>query len=335
MKGHFWRYLLAALLPLPVIALLLLFYQSTQAVDDAKIYNISVFARSPGDRFMKGIEQAALDYNVDLHFFSSYAKNDGAQQIEYLRRELESDIDAVVIAAEDAPALEDFIDAVKPRPPIITLGARLRNDRATAHVGADGRALGELLGRLIIESGAKQCVALCPSELDASRSERLEGLTAALDGGGVEYTVRYAETDINGVSTALNDLGTAGAANMSGDVSQAVAADKNNDFNDAGAACVAIAVIDEGMAAQVCESAPPDAEIYAIGYQNTFRQYLETGRLRQIVVYSEYDAGYLCLQSAVRASDKRVADDADLALHTATADNMYTEPLVNILFPIG
>ena len=336
MKKHFWRNFFAALLPLAVITLLLLFYQSARDADETKIFNVSVFARTPGDRFMKGIEQAALDYNVDLHFFSSYAKGDGAQQIEYLRRELDSGADAVVIDAEDGDALSEYLESQRSHPPVVTLGTKLPSDRQSIHVGADDHSIGEKLAERVVAGGAAGCLILSPAGgrgAGDAHSGRLAGLTGTLAEAGVPYAIKYV-SPADGF--AANGL-TADDLAVSGMTADGLAASKNAPFS-------AVAVTDESLVIPACESAPDGARIYGVGYISSFRQYLESGRLKEIVVYSEYDAGYLSLQAAVKAADKKAPfaspdrqapAGAGLALYTASADNMYAAPLVNILFPIG
>ena len=310
------RHLFAAIFCVAAIALSVLIYRNARAADDARIYNISVIVRAPGDRFMKGIEQAAIDFNVDLHFFSGYQKGDSAQQIEYLRRELDSDVDAVVIYAENAPALADFLGSQRNLPPIVTSGVRLGTEKTSAHVGADWRAIGRKLGKLICEdngySDDAELVILCPEDIDAALSERLSGLTDMLMQEGMPYLVRYCGESSGGAAGLFPPGGI-------------------NSYGGHAAA----AALDESLLVQMCECAPQDCRLYGIGFTNASRAYLENGRLSALVVYSEYSSGYMYLRAAVMAADKRPPKvDPELALYSASAESMYEEPLVNVLFPI-
>lgn len=310
MKEHFGRNLFAVLLCVAALALLLTFYQSNRSADDAKIYNISVFARSLNDRFMKGIEQAALDYNVDLHFFSSYQERDSEQQIEYLRKELEMNVDAVVINAEDSEAISGFLDTLRSHPPVISLGAELMNGQAVVHVGPDESTLGERLGGCMPGHGVTECLILCIDGLGADQPGRLDKFVETLDLYGIAYKISYCEPTVDGVAGAIAAV-------------------------DGGGRVFAIAAMDESLIAPMCELAPDDAVLFGIGYTSPARPYLESGRLAELTVYSDYDAGYLCLQTAVTASAGRPVEDARLTVYSANAANMYKEPIVNILFPIG
>lgn len=306
MREHIERIFFIALLILAAAVLLLMFYQSARAEDDMRTYNISVLVRAPSDRFMKGIEQAALDYNVDLHIFSSYAKNDSAQQLEYLQRELDNNADAVVLSAEDPETLSDYLDSLRSRPAVVTLGQRLQSGKTAPYVGVDDRLMGERLGLCVAEKTVENCLILCPFEFNPYHLERRDGLCQVLSEYSVPYTILYCDPTPASVDAAL--------------------AGKHNSI---------IAILDESLLIPVCEQAKTNDVLFGIGYVSGAKQYLESGRLNGLVVYSEYDAGYLSLKAAVTTIENPAGGDTELTLYTATAGNMYKEPLVNILFPIG
>lgn len=306
MRGHIERILFVSLVALAAAVLLLMFYQNVRAEDDTRTYNISVLVRAPSDRFMKGIEQAALDYNVDLHVFSSYAKNDTAQQIEYLQRELDSDVDAVVVSAEDPAALSEYLDALRSRPAVVTVRQKLQSSKAALHVGADDYLMGAHLGQYMARQAARECLILCPYEPDAFLLERLDGLTQTLTHYSIPFSIMYCEPARINVDSSFT----------------------------AKQGCV-IAILDESLLIPVCEEVLQSGVLYGVGYVSGARIYLESGHLNGLVVYSEYDAGYLSLQAAVKAVEGPAEGGTQLTLYTATAENMYSEPLVNVLFPIG
>ena len=53
------------------------------------------------------------------------------------------------------------------------------------------------------------------------------------------------------------------------------------------------------------------------------------------MVQSDYDAGYLSLLSVLEALDGAQPEDQTLDCYTVTAENMFTDPMDQILFPVA
>ena len=52
-----------------------------------------------------------------------------------------------------------------------------------------------------------------------------------------------------------------------------------------------------------------------------------------LVVQSDYEAGYLSLLSVLETLEGRRPEDQTLDCYTVTAENMFTDPMDQILFP--
>ncbi|MDR1537355.1 MAG: substrate-binding domain-containing protein [Clostridiales bacterium] len=283
--------------------LLVMFSQSAGEGGSPKVHSISVLMRAPGERFMKGMEQAALDFNADLHILSGYAKNDGATQLEYLQREINF-TDAVVLNPENIVEMDSYLSGLRQSPPVVTVIQPIA--AVKRHVGADDEALGKALGAWAAAEGEKSCLILCPVDWKPIHMKRRDALEATLKESGVESSIRYCE-------------------NTQGSVSAAISSDRKR----------LILAIDDALLVNMCEQSDEDCILYGIGYSSGARQYLESGRLRGLAVYSEYDAGYLSLRAAVNAAEKKPFQEEALGIYKADAGNMYSEPIINILFPIG
>ena len=121
MKERIVRTLFFTLISISAVLLLVMLWLNIFHFNTAGVYSVSVLVRTPGDRFTKGMEQAALDYNADLYIISSFNANDGAQQIEYLKRELENYADAVILNPEDPGSMEKYLEGNRPRAPVVTV----------------------------------------------------------------------------------------------------------------------------------------------------------------------------------------------------------------------
>ena len=153
-KGIFFTVLFAL-----GVVLLLMVWQSAAQSGAPRAYNISRLVRAPSENFRRGLEQAAIDYNVDIHIVLGYEEGDGALQAKYLAREIGNYADAIILSAEDAGELSAAIDALRPRAPIVTVGEKLASDRVALHVGADDAAIARKLAELIISTARnKRCL---------------------------------------------------------------------------------------------------------------------------------------------------------------------------------
>ena len=206
MRERIVRTVFFTLIAISGILLMLMILLNIFPLNAARVYSVSVLIRSPSDRFTKGMEQAALDYNADLRIPSSFDANDGVQQIDYLKRELDNYADAVVINPEDPESMEAYLKDERPRAPVVSVIQPLTGGSAVCHVGADDAELGRMLGERIAENTGGPCVVLVPKTgFKPFHKTRLDALKETLNSAGVVYAVRYADLSAGSVSDGLGN----------------------------------------------------------------------------------------------------------------------------------
>ncbi|MDL2259040.1 substrate-binding domain-containing protein [Eubacteriales bacterium OttesenSCG-928-K08] len=307
MMGRSEKVLFFTVVALLACVLLLLALQSNYADYQVKTHSVSVLTRSVGDRFRKGLEQAAIDYNVDLHIVSSYEANAAAQKL-MLQREINNNVDAVVMVPENPYQLQEYVESMQTRVPVVTLEQPFPGLKGSApHVSPDNRQIGSLVAELAQAHALNLPVlVLMPTNARENINERLEGLESRFEQAGVVFSLTYCAANEEGVMDALSNRG------------------KN-----------VIITLDEQMLVPLCQRAREGDVLFGAGFASGARQHLESGRIEALVVFSEYDMGYFSLQRAVEAAKGQAVEDMALELYVATADNMYDNPLNKILFPIG
>ena len=140
-------------------------YQVAVIIEDMRSDNYS--------NFRKGMDQAAMEFNVDVHFITLYEKLDAAQQMELMEREEQDGADALVVVPADEGQGGNA-------------GVQLP---APAHGGGDA-ALGDLVDHV---------VQLVPQEDgDDSRRSLLasQAVLVARTGGGLAQQIRV---DVHGL----------------------------------------------------------------------------------------------------------------------------------------
>lgn len=85
----------------------------------------------------------------------------------------------------------------------------------------------------------------------------------------------------------------------------------------------------------LCQRSGGTSQVYGVGASNQLLHDLEEGKAAALAVQSDYDAGYLSLLSVIAQLEGERQENRVLESYVATAENMFTDPMDQILFPIG
>ena len=131
-----------------------------------------------------GMEQAAGELGAELRMLTPAGSNDGAGQLDMLRREAAGQTSVLVIAPADCAGLERALAQREAGCPIVSLESPLEGAALT--VAPDNAALGAALAQAAPDS--------------AGVAARMEGARQALEAAGVR--TRVGETDLSGAGLA-------------------------------------------------------------------------------------------------------------------------------------
>ena len=280
--------------------------QSLSPENNEEIYSVSVLVDELSDYRRMGMEKAALENNLDVHYVSGFGKS-AAQQAEYLQREIENGVDAVIVSAPDADYLSTWLEDTHVSIPIIAIGDRPLSSTITSYVAPNNVELGRMLAEemLLAPEGYPFLVLM---EFDSSPhiKERCEGLTTAFREAGRTIECRYVENDPAAVAGLM-----------------------------AKRRATCVAVLDEALLGALSEGCHFYDMLYGIGYTNEVRTELESQRLRSLIVYSGFEEGYISMTYAAQATQAPNIGDFSLHAFRVDKDNMYESPQQQILFPIS
>lgn len=275
--------------------------------DAVRVYRVSILTDDvQGDysaNVLKGLDRAARDYNIDLQVIALHSGMSTEQQKSSLERELEADTDAIIINLQQNPSLSEQLDLSAISVPIISLGTVWDGSSSIRSISTDDFAMGRMLAEEMIQDGVQSCA--IRASLDNARIHlREQGFIAAISEAGISYTSEW-----NPESIAWSRFASG----------QAVAALDEPTL--------------EKLVSQRLATLP---DLYGIGYTNALLSYLESGTIRRLIVEDDYAMGYLALQSAVDAIENHgKVYERILECYVADADQLYSEPLRHILFPIS
>ena len=289
------RKIFFGILALLVLVAALYVRQTLVSGQDAEVYGISVILCGGDDNFEQGLNGAAPENNADVHIVT-LTREDVSAQTAALERELKNGANAVILYRADAGALDAWLAKNNAGVPIVLVGDEAPANKNVSAVTLDVAALAETLVQELEQQPLRSVRVVYAGEGDAAR---YDALAAALEAAGFTFDLPLA-----------------------GEVDRLVPG------------CVYIAL--NPFTAQALSELPGEgALLYGMGYGEALRGALENGRIRALVLVSEFDAGYLAMTVAVARVDGDRPADTLLSPVVARADNMYDPPVSTILFPIG
>lgn len=304
--GRFERTVFTIILGFLVIILIIMIVQETNAEEENEIYRVTVIMDRKEDsfwkNFRKGIDSAAVKFNVDVQFVSLL---DGASpnlQAYFLNRQIGNKADAVIVSVSNSDSLIDWESEISSHVPIITIGKELPSKSVDVRISGDDYNMGKTLADVISADGIRDCAIYVAENGGNSQEMRLEGLKNGLTENEVEFNMEIISD--NSLSKLHGDH--------------------------------VVAALDASDMLQIIDRADKECKIYGIGFSNLILSQLEDGNVYGLVVQSDYAAGYLCIKSAVNIINGiKQADEIQLQYYKVNKDNMYEKPLEQILFPIS
>ena len=243
----------------------------------AEIYPISVVLDSTTDEcyanFKKGVEQAARDYNADVHFVTLYQEGDALQQEELIEREIKGGAQAVIVAPVRELNDPERLESLAYSCPIILLGNHPSKELPVTSVIRDYEKEGELLGRAV----AEQIDSVSPIYESFVKTLKTEGFEAVLcsresgsDFKTVFETILYPEAP-KATIAALD------AESMT-ETAQILNSDDRYTGRLAG--------------------------VFGVGSTTYLLNQMDKGLIRGLVVHNSYNEGYLSVQKAAEGIKK-------------------------------
>ena len=258
----------------------------------------------------KGMEQAAMDLNVELRFLTPSEDNGAAEQAQLLQREAE-DAEAIVLIPADRETLGDAVSAAAEKTTLVTVETDMSAWGASASVSMDHRALGEALGAAALNGvPAGETVLLLDSlPGDNGVCESLDAARAVLEEAGRQVRIGAWGAD----SASLDDA--AGAERPS-----------------------AVIAFEASALADMAELARGEKRfplLYGCGSTPAIAAALEKGRVTAIAAVNAYSAGYLAVEAtAALARHEHWTDVPFVAFSVVRKETMYDSDNQKLLFPV-
>lgn len=265
--------------------------------------------------FRKGMDQAAMEFNVDVHFITLYEKLDTKQQIELMDREQQDGADALIVV----PADEEQIAGKQVNIPVVLLRSGITEGTGFGNVVTDYEEMGKQLAQEALRDVAGQTpVLMIADAVRQSEADRLflqgasEGFFAA---GHKIRTIRSAgERDLGDALDEMRVQTGEGALILAG----------NQD----------ILTKTAGILADDPALAEGTIGLYGRGNTMTILNYLDQGMIKGICVTDDFGMGYLSVQTAIRALEGTDNPSVVMDSYYIEKNDLRDPDLEELLFPI-
>lgn len=246
----------------------------------------------------QGMEQAADELGAELRYLTLTVQNDTKEQEAVLRREVDGGADALIAVPADPEALCTALGRLADPCPLVLLEA---GGGGAELVAPDSGLLGRSLAEALLEDWDGGQVLLLDNRAACPEAgPRLDAAEAVLTQAGVP-TLRMEALPQERVLDRWAMAFEAGATRQAAENKEA---------------------LDQGF------------RLYGLGSSTAITALLERGTITAVAAWSDYAAGYLAVQQAVRAVQGSGQPLDPLPFSIVRGEDIYAPDNQKLLFPI-
>lgn len=282
-------------------------YQVAVIIEDMRSDNYS--------NFRKGMDQAAMEFNVDVHFITLYEKLDSRQQMELMEREEQDGADALVVV----PADEEQAAGKQMTIPVILLRSGLAQGAASGNIIIDYEKMGGQLAQEMLGDIPEDVpVLLLVDQEKQSRPDFLflkgAGETLADNGRSIETIATDGDGSVKATLESLSKRAEEKVAVLA----------QNQEILTAAA----------GVLANSPETAGLVLGLYGRGNTVPILNDLERGYITGICVTDDFSIGYLSVREAVLVLEGMGSPPVVMDSYYIEKDDLRDPGFEKLLFPI-
>ncbi len=290
---------------------------------DDEIYPVSIILDSTDDEyyvnFKKGLDRAAMDYNVDANFITLYRDNSGTEQLDMIRSEIDEGSRAVILTPVNHKGIIEELKEISGNTPMVILRRELYDLEADGITIDYSEAGYDLAEHIIEEQDTSIPIYIVSSsynsmdydELSKALSEKLAGIGfkviiyESMSSEDIIYNMLRAHIRVikeKSIYIGLDKFSTTTLARL---------AEEEEDICD-------------GMVG-----------LYGLGSTTELLNKLDKGIVTGLEVWNEYDEGYMAMAKAVYAINTPGLKKIETLETTyITRDMLRSDKFMKMLYPI-
>lgn len=287
-----------------------------------EIYRVSVIVDDSKDdyysNFRKGMEQAAIDYNVDVSFITLYERNSVYQQEKMMSREIGDGAQAIVLAPVNPIECTTMLEEIGSNIPVIILNNEVSASQVRSNLTADYFEAGRQMAQAIVgENDRGHSVYLFTEGLKLGSNARFyDGIASVLTQWGYETTLVDKSSDY-GYGGILDNL-----ISLNDKKTVMIALDSES-----------LVTISDTLDARAGEW--DRMPLYGYGATMQILNYVDQEIISGIVTVNQYDAGYLSMEKSVEAiQNKGEKETINLSHFYLEKQDITKKEYEKMLYPI-
>lgn len=284
---------------------------------ERKIYQIAVIIeddRSDNyNNFRKGMDQAAKEFNVDVHFITLYDKADANQQMELMKREQQDGADALIVVPVD----EELVMGKAMTVPVVFLQPKIMENPGDGTILIDY----ERMGKLLADEMQKDIPADCP-------------VWMLTDSAGQSSMGRLFLRGADGVFSAQGRTMFVTAWEPEAVFRTAMSALDEDEKVVLLAENPEILTEVSGYLAENPTAAAHVCGLYGRGNTVPVLNNLDSGRISGICVTDDFSIGYLSVRAAVQVLERADSIPVTADIYYVEKENLREPDYEKLLFPI-
>ncbi len=287
--------------------------QLPNIVNNQKVIQLSIILRESDNYLWSntrlGLEYACNELNAELRFLTLSTTDDSNEQIEIVKREIESGADAVLVVPADPMAFSEWVSSQKDICPIVCMESMVSGTELT--ISPDYDSIGKSLALAARHRWRGQTICL----LDTSSART--GISACVD--AAEKTLNEFNIPVKRIK--LNDV-------QIKDNLKALLAEHNS------STLITFDPYSTELAAKYKENNSLDFKLYGTGVSAYITSCMERGTITAIAAWSDYAAGYLAAENAIMLARGKPVNFEPLPFKIIRGENMYVSENEKLLFPV-
>lgn len=261
----------------------------------------------------QGLEKAGNDYNAQINFYTISDSEDGEEQAALIRRELEKQVDALIISAVDSQKITEVLQEKNSNTEILLIEGDLEPGFLYPQIAADNYEMGYQLAEEVIrqtDTGDIRIGIIMETEKTSAQAERLKGLQDAFSEHSdiaVEWVVKN-DNRPDEANWYYNTIPVDGI--------------------------IALDCVSTEEAIEIVGRNDTKAAIYGFGNTESNIYYLDKNIIKALAVPNEYEMGYLSVKNAVQKIERKLTQDfTEVEYLIVNKDTLYQEDNQRIVFP--
>lgn len=287
-----------------------------------KVYKISYISSSTKEKNLKfiseGISRAAKDMNAEVTMHKLLPGKEVENQISLLKKEVDKNVDAILISPIDYEKLAKPIEEANEKVPIILINSKIDSNKKLPYISCNNYKLGVNLAEEVFQRGnTRKRILIVKENINSSNLNEMED--------GFKNELKNSENSL--LELKLKE-------NRDNYYNQILSFIKENNvdiivsFNEN-----IIEVLAKLKKDLYKENEKYNFELYGASKANEMVSYVEEEIIDGLAIENEFNIGYLGTEMAIKKITNEKIEEKEIRYTIINKRNMYLEENQKLIFP--